>query len=113
VDRLNKIQRLDFDRSAIAQCLMQPLPVVEAPAFDGAQELLWQRSASGDAPEFSQSSKRSIELISVAKPDAIDAMRRGTMDTIGVLPERPGLEGRRYVEWFRPVVLGKPKKALR
>jgi hypothetical protein len=48
-----------------------------------------QRSAVGDAPEFSQSSKRSIELISVAKPDAIDAMRRGTMDTIGVLPERP------------------------
>src|ERR1700719_391903 len=69
-------------------------------------------SLAGNAPESPQLSKRSIEFVTVAKPDAIDAMRSRAMNTIGVLPERPGLEGPWYVERLGAIVLSKPKKAL-
>src|ERR1700687_5003408 len=69
-------------------------------------------SLGGNAPESPQLSKRSIELVTVAKAEAIDAMRSRAMDAIGVLPERPGLEGGRYVKRLGTIVLSKPKKTL-
>jgi hypothetical protein len=71
-----------------------------------------EASLADNAPELPQLGKRSIEFVTIAKANAIDAMWSRAMNAIGVLPERPGPKRRRDVKRFRAIVLSKPEKAL-
>src|SRR5207244_1937387 len=66
-----------------------------------------------NAPELLELREAPVEPVSVALADALHAVGLRPVDAIGVLPQRPGLEGRRNVERPGPAVLGDPEKAVR